>query len=110
MDGVSFDRKGREMAALLYAGTDPKVIADALEIAVSTVYGRIADMCEQAHVAGERQLLIWILQHPECMQRGRVCAAGLHEVPCSCGSPHCVGGLVAHGLTPVGAPSPEVAA
>jgi hypothetical protein len=85
---------------LLYAGSDVKAIAELLEIAPTTVYARIAQMCDLARVVGRSQLLIWILQHPGCMVKGSASQPGLHTYPCSCGSPHCAGGLVAHGIPP----------
>lgn len=91
---ISFDRTEREIAALLWEAKDPKVIAGALEIAVSTAYRRIDEMCERAQVNGRHELLLYILQNPECLLRGEKTPAGLHEQPCECGSPYCLGGIM----------------
>jgi DNA-binding CsgD family transcriptional regulator len=98
--GVTLDKVDRDVAILLAAGDDPKIVADHLDMALSTAYRLINGMCARAHVAGRAKLLIWILQHPGCLFKGVISVPGLHVQPCECGSPYCLG-MIAAQLPPI---------
>lgn len=95
----TFDRREREIAALLLRGLTPKRIADHLELAPCTVTDRIKSMSRRAAVGDRGELIVWLLQHPAALQRGGAIQPGLHPPHCSCGSWYCAGmaqlGLVA---------------
>jgi hypothetical protein len=85
----------RRLGALILGAKEPKVIAGALELALSTVHMRICKMCEKVQVTNRYELLKWILQHPSCLWPGVAIEPGLHIPPCHCGSFGCLGEIAA---------------
>ena len=92
---VSWKRDDREIAVMLRQGCGTKAIAQTLEKSVTTVNRHIRRMCRQAGVENRTQLVIWILQNPECEVAGAACKPGLHEQPCGCGSGYCEARMMA---------------
>jgi hypothetical protein len=71
-------------------GYAPKHVAGELEIARSTVASHLGRICRRAHIS-RAELVIYVLQNPEILQRGGKCNSGLHPRGCSCDSPYCKG-------------------
>ena len=86
---VKLARRERQIVHLAIEGKAPKDIATALELAVGTVYSRIMGIARKAGVTSRQEIIIWALQHPECLHRDADCEAGLHPPGCSCDSPYC---------------------
>lgn len=76
---------------MIALGHETKVVAGAMEIAAATVNAHIRSMCQRAQLANRTQLILWILQNPDCLLAGSTSAPGLHDQPCDCGSPYCLG-------------------
>jgi len=83
-------RRRREILELICLGSPAKIIAHELEITVNTVNSHIADICRKAQVS-RSQLVVYALQHPAALIRGRDCLPGLHPKGCACDSPFCKG-------------------
>lgn len=92
LNRLTFSRRERQILALLCLGSAAKQIAYELEIAVATVNTRIVKMFRKAGVS-RTELVIWALQHPECLTRDARCSPGLHPAECECGAPYCASRL-----------------
>jgi len=92
---VHFSRRQRLILSMLCQGLSAKEIAASLEIAVGTAHTHIRNLYEKAGVAGDRQLILYVMQQPHAMRPGRECHRGLHPVGRDCTCPHCLAMLLA---------------
>jgi DNA-binding NarL/FixJ family response regulator len=87
---VRFTRRERLILRLLCEGFGPKEIADELEISPNTAHTHLRSLCSHAGVTGDRQLIIYVWQHPQATSPGACCPRGIHRVHCGVAScPYC---------------------
>jgi len=75
---VRFSRDDRLILALLCRGLSNKQIADEVEIAPKTAAKRIRRLFRKAGVTNDRELIVFTMQQPQALSRGRDCRRGLH--------------------------------
>jgi DNA-binding CsgD family transcriptional regulator len=79
----------REILRLWLAGNSAKDIAFALELAKSTVNGRLLGLARKMGI-GRREIKTWMWQHPTSLERGSASERGLHPAACRCRAPYCL--------------------
>ena len=90
IEKFQFEKTDRQILELYVSGSPTKEIAWELEIRPATVNVHIAEICRKAGVS-RSQLVVYILQNPQCHVRGGICEPGLHPPGCLCPAPYCEG-------------------
>jgi DNA-binding CsgD family transcriptional regulator len=85
-----YSRRERHLFRLISQGASPKAIAAEFEISFNTAHTHIRNLCRKAGVSGDRELIIYAMQQPGCMQTGAECRVGLHPPGVVDGCPHCI--------------------
>jgi DNA-binding CsgD family transcriptional regulator len=91
---VRFNRREREILALLCRGEGDKEIAAVLEVDPGTARYHLRHLREKAGVNSDCELILYAMQQPQAMTPGAECRPGLHA-PGSDSCPYCTALAVA---------------
>jgi DNA-binding CsgD family transcriptional regulator len=89
MEPVWFSRREREVLSLLCRGWSNKQIAARIEISVGGVRFHLTTLLRKLRLQDRTEMILWCLQHPEDVSRGRTEDPRLHPVGCACGGACC---------------------
>ena len=91
-DPNRFTKRERQILDLLvFQGLNPKEIAGALDISISTVNENIVRAVDKAGVPSRWALVLFVIQEPYAVRKGVAFEQrGLHAAGCQCDSPYCV--------------------
>lgn len=76
---VWFTRREREIMNLLGQARETKTIAGQLNISAGAVYFHKASVRRKLDLASDRELMLWIYQHPEDVRIGHTRESGLGD-------------------------------
>jgi DNA-binding CsgD family transcriptional regulator len=86
---VELTARERAILRLWIAGRDTKHIGHALELSVTAVNHQLQGTAVKMGVS-RSQIKTWMMQHPQCLDRGAVSEPGLHPEDCHCSALYCV--------------------